>query len=168
MRKAWILSAWGLQTGQGEGACPSNTPSKAGARAQSWGPGDSDPAASGLARHQEHGSWEVLDPTACPAQHEPWPLPVLQFQDPRGQRPCLRGAQAAEGLCCGLPQARVRAQHRRAAEEAPEASITAPSSPHHAQWAAVPWCWVCPTQRSFPVCGLSDPLRGSPDSRQPS
>lgn len=162
MRKAWILSAWGLQTGQGEGACPSNTPSKAGARAQSWGPGDSDPAASGLARHQEHGSWEVLDPTACPAQHEPWPLPVLQFQDPRGQRPCLRGAQAAEGLCCGLPQARVRAQHRRAAEEAPEASITAPSSPHHAQWAAVPVVLGVPDPEIVPSVRAFRPPEGFP------
>ena len=45
MPKAWILSAWGLQTGQREGACPSNTPSKAGARGQSRAPGDSDPVA---------------------------------------------------------------------------------------------------------------------------
>lgn len=109
------------------------------------------------------------------------PLPALHNMNPGPYQSCSFRIPAARGpACVGLRRLRACAavSHRPGSElstgelqRRPQKPALLPRPAHTTPKGQLcPWRWACPTQdrRSFPVCRLSDPLRGSPDSRQPS
>lgn len=109
------------------------------------------------------------------------PLPALHNMNPGPYQSCSFRIPAARGpACVGLRRLRACAavSHRPGSElstgelqRRPQKPALLPRPAHTTPNGQLcPWRWACPTQdrRSFPVCRLSDPLRGSPDSRQPS